>query len=616
MNQKSIEVIVVLVFGIILTMVSPVSGSETRTVELFPVADSFVYKKSPTSNYGRELYLFTEYEDQRTIITAYTFEVPPDSQWIKVSLPRNGKIIGSFDVIDGGNRDINFRIRSEDGTMTFLQKTQITSFQFTFVAPYTGDFYLQFDNSFSWFTSKIVALSDVILTMDPFGVISSPIFLLFDLSSIPPEATINSAILSMTLEGIGSEQSIVHTFSCSNHDWTELALTYENAPFSAISYPSSSLDLSGLSSGDRCEWNIKADIVRDLTTGKLTEVLAIVDSENESYVNFYPRETEHKPKIQITYTFVSVDLSVSPGIVGTGQNVAIRVSTDPPQTKGTFIIQYSTDQILWKDITTFSGGAKTYTWTPSTSGLIYVRAVWQVLWADSGYASSKTVSLNVDATKPEIMVITPWENAILRSYNAKISWSGSDAVSGVDYFAIKIDDKPWIDTGLATAYTFTKLSDGIHTVLVKVVDNVGLSNEESLNFIVNTSLIGGPGWTDDIAVVGLVIIAAVITTYFLTEKKLKEFPVQTRHQLFSYLSIFVMLSGIIILAFVGWLTWYDITWWGKDVATIFFGSRTGEAISLSIGFKVIYYFLIGLGLLLFGLIMFFRTRQLSGKTVS
>ena len=64
--------------------------------------------------------------------------------------------------------------------------------------------------------------------------------------------------------------------------------------------------------------------------------------------------------------------------------------------------------------------------------------------------------------------------------------------------------------------------------------------------------------------------------------------------------------GVTTLAWVGQLTWIDVTVWGKDIALIFFGSRTGENISLGIGMKVIHYFLIGLALLLLGLVMLFR----------
>jgi hypothetical protein len=80
----------------------------------------------------------------------------------------------------------------------------------------------------------------------------------------------------------------------------------------------------------------------------------------------------------------------------------------------------------------------------------------------------------------------------------------------------------------------------------------------------------------------------------------------------SVAGLFLIAFGSIILAEVGLLTWYDMTTWGKGLALIFFGSRTGEAISLGIGMKVIYYFLIGLALLILGLGTFLRRR---GKAI-
>jgi len=73
--------------------------------------------------------------------------------------------------------------------------------------------------------------------------------------------------------------------------------------------------------------------------------------------------------------------------------------------------------------------------------------------------------------------------------------------------------------------------------------------------------------------------------------------------------LILSVSGLAILAWVGWLTWHDIKVWGKHIALIFFGSRTGEAINLGIGMKVIYYLLIGLALFLSGSYVFLRKRR-------
>jgi len=67
--------------------------------------------------------------------------------------------------------------------------------------------------------------------------------------------------------------------------------------------------------------------------------------------------------------------------------------------------------------------------------------------------------------------------------------------------------------------------------------------------------------------------------------------------------------GLYTLAWVGWLTWYDITTWSKSLDLILFGSRTGEVVSLGIGMKVIHYFLISLVLLLVGTFTLFRKRR-------
>jgi len=69
------------------------------------------------------------------------------------------------------------------------------------------------------------------------------------------------------------------------------------------------------------------------------------------------------------------------------------------------------------------------------------------------------------------------------------------------------------------------------------------------------------------------------------------------HLLTNLIGSVLLAIGLYTLLWVGWLTWHDITTWNKSLALIFFGSRTGEAISLGIGMKAIHYFLLGVILL-------------------
>ena len=74
-------------------------------------------------------------------------------------------------------------------------------------------------------------------------------------------------------------------------------------------------------------------------------------------------------------------------------------------------------------------------------------------------------------------------------------------------------------------------------------------------------------------------------------------------------SLLLTAIGSILLTEVAWVTFYDMTMWGKDIAVIFLGSRTGEAISLGIGIRIIHYFLIGLASFLSGMLTYLRRRS-------
>jgi hypothetical protein len=81
------------------------------------------------------------------------------------------------------------------------------------------------------------------------------------------------------------------------------------------------------------------------------------------------------------------------------------------------------------------------------------------------------------------------------------------------------------------------------------------------------------------------------------------------HLLPKIIVLSLVASAALILAWIGWLTWTDMTQWGKDLNSIFFGSRAGEAISLGIGMTIIHYFLIGISLLAAGIVVFLKTKN-------
>ena len=139
-----------------------------------------------------------------------------------------------------------------------------------------------------------------------------------------------------------------------------------------------------------------------------------------------------------------------------------------------------------------------------------------------GYSKGTTTAyFTIDMTPPSISIASPTNNSQVRSSKVAIWWSGSDAASGIDHYEIRIDDGQWTNVGANISYTFTKVSDGSHRVAVRAVDKVGLSKETSIGFIVNISLIGDPGWTDDIAVFGgaSVMVLAIVAYFLKTRRK-------------------------------------------------------------------------------------------------
>ena len=98
---------------------------------------------------------------------------------------------------------------------------------------------------------------------------------------------------------------------------------------------------------------------------------------------------------------------------------------------------------------------------------------------------------------------------------------------------------------------------------------------------------------------------------------------QEKPKLSSELILFIKPLNVIIISLIVFgsiallqvvnILWVDITVWGKDFNAVFFGSRSGENISLGIGLQIIHYYLIGITLIFSAIILFFLRRWNSKK---
>ncbi len=179
-NWLLITVLVVFFAG---SLLGSVKASETRTVTINPIADSYVTPIERYTNFGKELSFYSDPKRTYVCITARSFVAgTTDIVWIPIySLFQGSNISGSFTVTSGGNRDVDFLISSY--STQYLHLSRVTSYSFSFDSPATDTYLLGFDNTFSFITSKSISLSDVYRT--DYGIYASPIFMSFDLSNIP-----------------------------------------------------------------------------------------------------------------------------------------------------------------------------------------------------------------------------------------------------------------------------------------------------------------------------------------------------------------------------------------------------------------------------------------------
>ncbi len=121
---------------------------------------------------------------------------------------------------------------------------------------------------------------------------------------------------------------------------------------------------------------------------------------------------------------------------------------------------------------------------------------WYIMVRD--YSGSGNYELTVtitysgpDTTPPIISITSPSNGATVTTADVAVSWSGSDADSGIDYYEVRIDSGSWINKGTGTSHTFTGLSDGSHTAEVRAVDKASNSNTDTVTFTVDTTAPAG-----------------------------------------------------------------------------------------------------------------------------
>ncbi len=120
-------------------------------------------------------------------------------------------------------------------------------------------------------------------------------------------------------------------------------------------------------------------------------------------------------------------------------------------------------------------------------------------WSDDFFdqnGEAKEMYSAVDKTAPSVSITSPGDGAIQTSSSVTITYSGSDALSGVAKYYVRSDGGNWISAGTSTSHEFSGQGIGNHSYGVKSEDSAGnQSGEASITVTINsdTNDISSPG---------------------------------------------------------------------------------------------------------------------------
>lgn len=130
-------------------------------------------------------------------------------------------------------------------------------------------------------------------------------YVMFDLSSLPPEANILSAYLNVYLLSTGGDIYTGDEYGahyCSDNSWTEHGITWNNKP-SFVSEPTYALAFGfWYTVKEYKSWDVTADVRNAFSSGILTEVLKFEDKTGDGYAVFESKEDTQKPVLKVEYS--------------------------------------------------------------------------------------------------------------------------------------------------------------------------------------------------------------------------------------------------------------------------------------------------------------------------
>jgi hypothetical protein len=193
-------------------------------------------------------------------------------------------------------------------------------------------------------------------------------------------------------------------------------------------------------------------------------------------------------------------------------NVLLAATDDPDNASGVNNTFYRIDGGSWK---TYSG-----TQIPVTSEGTHTIEFYSKDFAGNTEAT-KSATVKIDTVAPTLTI----DQAMGAEFNTSdivISWTASDATSGLDHFEYSLDGAAFIPCGLSTHVNLANLTAGSHNLTVRAIDGAGNVAEKTLQFNIVAAGISISGLLPWLLLLAVAIAAMLILFLILSKRRRKD----------------------------------------------------------------------------------------------
>jgi len=100
----------------------------------------------------------------------------------------------------------------------------------------------------------------------------------------------------------------------------------------------------------------------------------------------------------------------------------------------------------------------------------------------AGNVKETNVNFKVDTTPPAVSLLSPSACSTLSYSNITVAWIGTDNISGIERYEVKLDEDSWVNMETNETYNFINLANGKHELYIKAIDKAGNAFEMQVSF--------------------------------------------------------------------------------------------------------------------------------------